>query len=67
MKEHRDDQMPRSPYCMGKASGCFGWKGEECSINPEMFAKTNDGQKETQLERGVILYETTVSTSLAAT
>lgn len=52
---------------MGKASGCFGWKGEECSINPEMFAKTNDGQKETQLERGVILYETTVSTSLAAT
>jgi hypothetical protein len=46
MKEYRDDQMPRLPYCAGKASMCFGWKGTGCSINPEMFAKTNDGQKE---------------------
>ena len=45
MKVCGDDQMPRLPYCTGNATMCFGWKGEECSINPEMFAKTNDGQK----------------------
>lgn len=45
-RERREARMPRLPDCAGKASMCFGWKGEECSINPEMFAKTKDGQKE---------------------
>lgn len=47
--------MPRLPDCAGKASMCFGWKGEECSINPEMFAKPKMCKRKTPLKRGVIL------------